>query len=161
MLAIHPIDISIFGAYAIVLEANPAAQIIEEKHGVPYNTPGSRRFGAEIRLIMRLPNGERSFVDVAKLRDYCLSMQHPEGRHKARVFLSVLGLTPADAEELRAVLLTAARENEAMTTDADEYGQRYTVDFQMYHGGRQALVRSAWIIRRSEDYPRLTSCYIL
>ena len=50
---------------------------------------------------MRLPNGANAVVDIEKLRDYCLSAQHPEGRHKARVFLSVLGLTSADADKLR------------------------------------------------------------
>ena len=46
---------------------------------------------------MKSPNGVRAVVDIEKLRDYCLSAQHPEGRHKARVFLSVLGMASADA----------------------------------------------------------------
>ena len=37
-------------------------------------------------------------VEIAKLRDYCLSDTHPRGRHKARVFRSRLALTAADAE---------------------------------------------------------------
>lgn len=35
---------------------------------------------------MKLPNGEGAIVELAKLRDYCLSQSHPRGRHKARVF---------------------------------------------------------------------------
>jgi hypothetical protein len=31
---------------------------------------------------MKLPNAERAFVDVRKLRDYCLSGEHPRGQHK-------------------------------------------------------------------------------
>ena len=34
---------------------------------------------------MKFPNGVRAVVDIEKLRDYCLSAQQPEGRHKARV----------------------------------------------------------------------------
>jgi hypothetical protein len=48
-------------------------------------------------------------VDVAKLRDYCLSDSHPRGRHKARVLRSRLGLTTGDAEWLRDQLLRAAQ----------------------------------------------------
>jgi hypothetical protein len=40
-------------------------------------------------------------VDIAKLRDYCLSEAHPRGRHKARSFRARLGLTGADADWLR------------------------------------------------------------
>jgi hypothetical protein len=57
--------------------------------------------------------------------------------------------------------LSAARENEAIATDQDAYGQRYVVDFVMRRGGREATVRSSWIIRTLEDFPRLTSCFVL
>jgi hypothetical protein len=46
---------------------------------------------------MRLPNGDQAIVEIVKLRDYCLSPTHPRGRHKARVFAAVLGLTDKDA----------------------------------------------------------------
>ena len=49
---------------------------------------------------MKLPNGDRAIVDIAKLRDYCLNAGHPRGRHKARVFVAALGLTVADADGL-------------------------------------------------------------
>jgi hypothetical protein len=63
-------------------------------------------------------------VDIRKIRDYCLSPDHPRGRHKARVFAVALGLTLEDAEELRNALLGAARNHEAVVTGRDEYGQR-------------------------------------
>ena len=40
---------------------------------------------------MRLPNGDRAVVDVRKVRDYCLSAEHPRGQHKARVFKRAWG----------------------------------------------------------------------
>ena len=110
---------------------------------------------------MKLPNGDRAVVDIAKLRDYCLSLEHPRGRHKARVFSASLGLTAEHAEELRDALLQAARTEEATATDEDEYGQRYVVDFTIIGPAGQATVRSSWIIRRAEDFPRLTSSYVL
>jgi hypothetical protein len=63
-------------------------------------------------------------VDIRKIRDYCLSPDHPRGRHKASVFAVALGLTIEDAEELRDALLAAARDREAVVTGRDEYGQR-------------------------------------
>jgi len=110
---------------------------------------------------MKLPNSDRAIVDIQKLRDYCLSLEHPRGRHKARVFLSALGLTAADAEELRDTLLLAVQTNDATPIERDTFGQRYVIDFQMKTPGGQALVRSGWIIRRGENFPRLTSCYVL
>jgi hypothetical protein len=80
---------------------------------------------------MKLPAGERAIVDIAKLRDYCLDPAHPRGRHKARVFASTLGLTPADAKFLCEELLRAAREGSATLGDGDEYGERYAIDFKL------------------------------
>jgi hypothetical protein len=109
---------------------------------------------------MKLPGGD-AIVEMAKLRDYCLDPSHPRGRHKARVFLSTMGLEQADAGFLRAALLEAAREQDAVLGEADEYGVRYTVDFPITRGNRDAKVRSAWIIRHGESTPRLTSCFVL
>jgi hypothetical protein len=110
---------------------------------------------------MKLPSGEHAIVEIAKLHDYCLNPLHPRGRHKARVFVSALGLTRADAEFLREELLRAAREADAVMGDADEYGERYTIDFALARNVRRAMVRSTWMVRRGERFPRLTSCYVL
>jgi hypothetical protein len=110
---------------------------------------------------MKLPNGERAVVDIAKLRDYCLNPDHPRGRHKARVFAAAFGLTAEYAEELRDALLQAARTEEATATDQDEYGQRYVLDVTIKGPDGEATVRSSWIIRAAEDFPRLTSCFVL
>ena len=44
-----------------------------------------------------LPDLANAKTDVAKLRDNCLNATHPRGRHKARMFLSALGITNEDA----------------------------------------------------------------
>ena len=63
---------------------------------------------------MKLPNVDRAVVEIEKLRDYCLSISHPRGRHKARVFVTALGITANDAEELRNMILSAITTEEAM-----------------------------------------------
>jgi hypothetical protein len=110
---------------------------------------------------MKLPAGDRAIVEIAKLRDYCLDPAHPRGRHKARTFLSTLGLTQTDAAFLRVQLLAAARNGEAIPGETDRYGERYRIDFPLRRGSRQATVRSAWIVLRVDRIPRLSSCYVL
>ena len=110
---------------------------------------------------MKLPNAERAFVDMRKLSDYCLSTEHPRGQHKARVFRSVLGWTADQTEDVRRQLLEAVQREDAGFLGADDYGQRYALDFPVQASGTVTTVRSLWIIRHGEDFPRFTSCYIL
>ncbi len=110
---------------------------------------------------MKLPNGARAVVDMDKLRNYCLNPEHRRGCHKARVFAASLGLTIDHAAELRVALLAAARDSEASPAERDEYGARYVIDFMASGPAGHAKVRSSWIIRRKEDFPRLTNCYVL
>ena len=110
---------------------------------------------------MKLPNANRAIVEIKKLRDYCLNTSHPRGRHKARVFATALGISAEDAEELREAILSAIVSEDAVQTEQDEYGRRFLVDFQMRRQDKEAVVRSSWIIRTGEDFPRLTSCYVL
>lgn len=56
---------------------------------------------------MKLPNRECAIVEIDKIAGYCLNPEHPEGKHKARVFKSALDLNLDDAKELQAILLQA------------------------------------------------------
>jgi hypothetical protein len=109
---------------------------------------------------MKIPGGARAVVDIAKLRNNCLNEQHLRGRHKARIFASVLGLTVTDEDVLRQALLRVALEGEAQEGERDNYGQRYVVDLEVHGPRGRATVRSSWIVLHGEDFPRLTSCYI-
>jgi hypothetical protein len=110
---------------------------------------------------MKLPNGGRAFIDIAKLRDYSLSARHPEGKHKARVFQAALGLGPDDVEWLRHKLLEAAATLPCEPGRLTAHGQRYSIDFTATRHGKTATLRSAWMVRTGEEFPRLTSCYVL
>ena len=110
---------------------------------------------------MIIPNAEYAFIDIRKLRDYTLDPQHRVGRHKARLFNSLLGITQEDVEVLRNILLEAVRTHEATLGIQDAHGQRYELDFTMNWQGHQALVRSVWNIRPREQHPRLVTCYPL
>lgn len=110
---------------------------------------------------MRLPNAARAVVDMRKLRDYCLDPNSPKGRDKARVFKAALGLTRNDAGFLRDALLSAALGQDCQVGEADDYGQRYTLIFLLETAAGRCQVRSGWIVRHDEDFPRLTTCYVV
>ena len=110
---------------------------------------------------MKIPNAGRAFVDVRKLRDYCLDCNHPRGQHKARLLKSALGWTADHAEDVRHRLLETVVREDAGFLGADDYGQRYALDFLVQGTGGAATVLSLWMIRRGEDFPRFISCYVL
>jgi hypothetical protein len=110
---------------------------------------------------MKLPNAERAFVDIAKLRDYSLNAEHKEGKHKARVFAAALGLGIDDAEWLQKKLLDVAQSDDCRLGRRTESGHRYLIDFELSREGKSARLRSVWIVRTEEDHPRLVTCYVL
>jgi hypothetical protein len=110
---------------------------------------------------MKLPNPNDAIIEMRKLLTYCLDPEHSEGQHKARVFRSALGLTQDNVDELVAALLEAVQTRDAVPVNRNPYGQKYVIDFMMTRGDRQALIHSVWIVRNTETFPRLITCYIL
>jgi hypothetical protein len=110
---------------------------------------------------MKLPSGERAELGT-KLDDYVLNPEHVEGRHKARVFSSVLGITRANAQVLRDALLDAAAASDAVAAKGHNgFGEVYALQFQVRTAVGTATVLSAWIVLDREDFPRLTTCYVV
>lgn len=107
-----------------------------------------------------LPNAEKASVDLRKLRDYALGPEHPRGKHKARVFASVLGLASGDAGWLRDEILAGVQSEPAIPGVEDQHGQRYVVDLPITTPEATAIVRTVWIVRVEKTFPRLASCYI-
>ena len=110
---------------------------------------------------MKLPNGDRCALGT-KLEDYALNPAHREGRHKARVFESALGITQANADVLRAAILrVAAHSDEAEARGTNGLGEVFNLRFAMSTDAGQAMVLTGWIVRHNEDFPRLTTCFIV
>ncbi len=109
----------------------------------------------------KLPHPERTIVNIDKLTGYCLNPEHSDGQHKARVFKSALNIGIENVELLKIALLNAAHQNVAIPTKRNAYGEKYVIDFEMNHLGQTAMVRSAWIVRDNENFPRLVTCYVL
>jgi hypothetical protein len=110
---------------------------------------------------MKLPNGEHAEIS-SKLEDYSLNTSHRHGQHKARVFESALGITTANKEILARALLSAAKNsNDFVSLGDNGFGETYTLRFRLTTEKASATVLSAWIIKRNENFPRLTTCFIV
>jgi hypothetical protein len=110
---------------------------------------------------MKLPNPEMTLIDDGKLTAYSLNFNHDEGKHKARVFKSALGITLENLEELKIVLLEAVKNYKAIPTKGNTYGQKYIIDFPMTRNNKTAIIHSVWIIPNEENFARLVTCYVL
>jgi hypothetical protein len=108
---------------------------------------------------MKLPQGERAIVPVEKLTGYCLNPNHDSGKHKARVFASALGITAANAEVLRALILTAAIEGEVVQQANTAFGRQFKVDWQVPDTDGVVL-RTIWKLPSELATPQLISAFI-
>ncbi|MEJ2379195.1 MAG: hypothetical protein P8Y71_28665 [Pseudolabrys sp.] len=108
-----------------------------------------------------LPNGDRAVLELRKIADYCLNPFHPRGRHKARVFRTALGIERRDAAWLRETFLDAARDKDAVALEGDALGTRWRIDVSVSRQNRQIVVRTVWIVRTGEDFPRFVTCWVL
>ncbi len=110
---------------------------------------------------MKLPNCEKAIVDDDKLLAYCLDPEHKVGKHKARVFQSALHINIDNFYILKEAILMAALTENAVLTNKIAYGELYNMDFNLSYLDHTATVRTAWIIKNEEDFPRLTTCFII
>lgn len=77
------------------------------------------------------------------------------------MFREALGLVAADADWLRCVLLDSVQTADAVELDADIHGRRWRVDVSVSRHGRQAVVRTLWIVRTGEQVPRFVTCWVV
>lgn len=111
--------------------------------------------------IMLLPNPEKCIIDESKIYDYCLSHDHPRGKHKAKVFEKTIGFTQNDGSLLIQLIKSAVLDHEALKNNEDEFGTRFSVDFGYSNDLGSVLIRTAWIVKTGENIARLVSCYIV
>jgi hypothetical protein len=91
---------------------------------------------------------------------YCLNETHPTGKDKARAFRSVLNVGVENVELLRSAILEGLTFFQCEERESDGYGTRYSVRMKIRIFEKEANVVTGWIIRKDEDFPRFTTCYI-
>src|SRR5688572_25224318 len=107
-------------------------------------------------LAVRLPARD-AIISPDKLRDYLLSVGHPDGRGKAE-FLGRLGYSQDAFGQLDADLREQVLSHEVQPGRASRYGQKYEILGPLTGpNGKTAWVRTIWIILIGETAPRLVT----
>jgi hypothetical protein len=110
---------------------------------------------------VNLPNANYAFVERAKITDYLLAFDHPEGGGKAE-FFTRFGFTADDWEALATALLAHARAHPVSSMAQSIYGTKYRIDGPLLcPGGRSPSIRVVWIVDKGADAPRLVSAHPL
>ena len=108
---------------------------------------------------MRLPGAERAIVAPDKVRDYLLSPANPRARGKAQ-FFQALGFGPGNWEELRDALMATARTESASPGQNSEFGTKFEIRATLTGpAGREAVIKTVWIINAGDDCPRLVTAF--
>jgi hypothetical protein len=108
---------------------------------------------------MKLPNADCAIIPIEKLIGYCLNPEHPKGKHKAKVFQSVLGITLENADRLYELVRQSAIAGEVVQERSTHFGQEFKVDLTI-PGLGQVQLRTLWIISSESTIPQLVSAFI-
>lgn len=101
-----------------------------------------------------LPNYEKAVIPRSKLEDYALNPAHTDGRHKARLFKSILGFERTDWQKLEKIILDELPYYEAVFSREDKWGKFYSVSLPITGlNGNIALVQTIWKVEAGKDYP--------
>jgi hypothetical protein len=101
-------------------------------------------------------------VTPAKFTTYALNANHPTGKHKARVFASVLGYTVENYQQLLKQIELQAFHADAKEKHQDQYGRHFQVDLTIVGtAGNKAVVRTGWLIPINSYQAFLTTAYVL
>jgi hypothetical protein len=96
-----------------------------------------------------------------KLLDYCLNPLHPDGKHKARVFKSILNIDQTNFKILKSAIIRKIKNVDVNLLEQNEFGSLYFADMKITNDQLSAVVRTCWIIKIDESFPRLTSCFVI
>jgi filamentous hemagglutinin len=108
----------------------------------------------------RLPRADRAVVAREKLEGYLLNPQHEIGRHKARVFASVLGIQRRDWQYLGDQLRAAVVDAPVRSTRETSWGSLYEVVVAVDGlNGQTRQVATVWLVAGDEP-PRLVTAYV-
>lgn len=107
----------------------------------------------------KLENADKALVEVAKLKDYLLSLTHPEGKAKAK-FFKRFGFSEEKPEQLEVSLRMHGQTQPVVETKITEHGVKHILECNVQTpDGRNPCMRSVWIVEEGDNVPRLVTVY--
>jgi hypothetical protein len=100
---------------------------------------------------MGLPPRHEAHIDRRKLTEYLLNRNHPDAKGKSAFFAGRYG---TDWKQLRDDLMEHA-DGSVVRAEETRHGTTYVVEGPL----SGAVVRSVWMIRTGESFPRLVTAY--
>src|SRR5688572_30081076 len=102
-------------------------------------------------MAVNLPNVELAIVEQAKVVDYLLALDHPEGASKAE-FFTQCGFSAPQWEVLANALIDHARVHPVASTSPSKFGVKYRIDGPVScPDGRSPSIRAVWIINAGSE----------
>ena len=96
-----------------------------------------------------------------KLDDYLLSPTHPKGRHKARLWSSIFGLSQNDGRLLEQLIREQLHQAEPVEREKTKANRRWELVIPRFRGpnGKEGPVLTAWALEVGKSRPHLTTAY--
>ena len=107
-----------------------------------------------------LPNYQQAEIPDEKISGYFLNPLHERGKHKARIFRQIFGITADNGELLKAEILKNLQKCEITNIHENSHGTIYTVPLKICIFEREAEIITAWIIHYNTTIPKLITCYV-
>lgn len=90
--------------------------------------------------------------------DYVLDPEHPDNKGKARLF-AALGYTRPGWQQLADDLRSQHLILDAEEVESTIHGRKFEIVGPLQGPTGSAIIKSIWIIRRDEDFPRFVTAY--
>jgi hypothetical protein len=108
-----------------------------------------------------LPDREKAYVSLKKLKDYLLSETHSVGKSKAKLLRS-FGFNETNVHLLKEGLVVIARTGKVKDAVSSNYGVKYIIDGKLgAPDGRFIEMRTVWIIEKKQKEMRFITAYPL
>jgi predicted transcriptional regulator len=104
---------------------------------------------------MKLPNRENALIEISKITEYLLNINHERGGDKARLLIE-FGYSRENWQQLENDIRQYHLEADVTKSRETIYGTRYEISAVLITpSGKSLLVTTAWQINLGKDYPRL------
>ncbi len=110
---------------------------------------------------MELPNREKAYIPLSKLKDYLLSETHSVGKSKAKLLRS-LGFNETNVDLLKQGLISIAHSGDVKEAISSLHGVKYIINGLLKTpDGGSIKMRTIWIIDKGHERPRFVTAYPL